>query len=790
MNESSQENKISGREFLVHTFLLLLLLIVAFPAVFFKGYYLSSADILYKVAPWHQYAPPGYTGPQNKLALDPITAFRPAFREVHDAVNRGEWPLWNPYEYAGMPLLANFQSTVLYPFHLPVIFTDVDTAMSLIILIKLWLCGMTAYLCGRMLFHSVAGARFFSVAWMLGGYCFVWAPWPLTDVSAWVPVVFMGAEFLVMEKYRRGFAAICMGGTLLVLAGHPETAFTMGVSISVYFVIRLLLKRSFAVWKPIVVWGSAWLVVVIICAPQIVPFLEYLHNSYTINHPNPKRFNEFFAFNDLVTFWVPRFYGVMGENTFWDMNRKNSNLLMEQYPGIAVWLGVGLLTTVHSSLKKEERSRLIALFIAALLGGLMAYRFPLVRFIQTLPLFWSLRQIYHIGFLLFALPLLGTMGLEAWFSRPRHFRESVWLLACIIFPFFYIAWCYFFNRSLLSSCHLLGYVQQKIMIAAVLSGISVTVIWASTRWFKPAFFWASLTLLLITDLLYSMHGLTPMLPKSQIFPEIPFTRFMEAKKKPCRSDFTNVAIPSGFMPNYKVEEWSGYDGIYPERVIDFQKRFGEKIWERMEPVCSIQYYADYPERRLGIPVDEMVASGVFVRKKNVDGVDIYRNTRAFPRAFLVGSIEPCKDRNEVFQKMMMDDFDPSKTVPTESPPPGILPRSQEKELGTVEITDYKSTHVRLRVHAKARSVLVLADAFYPGWKVRIDNTLSSVFPAYYAFRGVVVPEGIHTVEFDYHPASFWISLYVSLVLLLLCIPFSLLLFGTFPVYCAWDPKKR
>ena len=56
---------------------------------------------------------------------------------------------------------------------------------------------------------------------------------------------------------------------------------------------------------------------------------------------------------------------------------------------------------------------------------------------------------------------------------------------------------------------------------------------------------------------------------------------------------------------------------------------------------------------------------------------------------------------------------------------------------------------------------MLSDAYYPDWDVRIDGERAEIFPAYYVFRGVVVPDGQHTVEFSYFPTSLSIGLLIS-----------------------------
>jgi hypothetical protein len=77
---------------------------------------------------------------------------------------------------------------------------------------------------------------------------------------------------------------------------------------------------------------------------------------------------------------------------------------------------------------------------------------------------------------------------------------------------------------------------------------------------------------------------------------------------------------------------------------------------------------------------------------------------------------------------------------------------------TVQVAD---NSVEVRTTSTARSLLVLADPYYPGWRVTVDGRPATVLPADHAFRGVVVPAGTHTVRFSYLDSRFWFGLVLA-----------------------------
>jgi uncharacterized membrane protein YfhO len=79
---------------------------------------------------------------------------------------------------------------------------------------------------------------------------------------------------------------------------------------------------------------------------------------------------------------------------------------------------------------------------------------------------------------------------------------------------------------------------------------------------------------------------------------------------------------------------------------------------------------------------------------------------------------------------------------------------------------YGEEHVEIDTEASRRSLLVLTDSWFPGWKATVDGHAAPIERVDYLIRGVAVPAGAHRVEFSYAPASWRAGWILSLLALI------------------------
>ncbi len=757
MSDMQPVHRTPWRDVAIHALLLAVIVACAFPGVFLRGEMASPGDILFAIQPWSHYAPPGWQAPQNRLMVDIVTAFV-AYRSVTQfALADGEWPLWNPYQFTGMPLLANCQSAILYPPTLLYGFLNVHVADTVCILLKLWIAGMAAFVCGRGLKLSLPAARFLSIAWMLSSLNLVWCYWGIPDVCAWFPIAFLGAEYILNGNHRRGFFATLVGGTLMFLAGHPESVAALGLGLAAYVFLRLAWK--WRIGEPVViagaVWAAAWVLAVAVAAGQLIPFLEYLQHSYQGPGSHNAGAKPGYPMSSIAAFWLPRFFGLDAQDNYW--GNLDSNRQGMVYAGIPAWLGMALLLARRPS-GRTERMRVLCLGAAAVITILLAFEVWPLNVLFKLPLLNAMKVTYLIEFAMFALPLLAAIGLDRWLEGAPRVRDLAWPVLAGALAAGAVYFVYRFHAKLIEMMHMTPYVGREAALAAGLALATLLVLFIAAVTRRKRLTWALLTVLLAVDLLAAARGLNPTLPRERLFPKTELTSFLAAQPKPCRFGLSEGPIPSGMATIYGIEDLIGYDGLYPDRIMTFMHALKTDVWKAIEPVYGVQFYLNAPEVNA---LHDVADTTRFEKVTTLDGIDVYRNKRALPRAFLVGKLRLVEDAGEMFGLMSRGETDPAREALVERMPENAPPETQTGHLGTCEITRWTTNSVAVSVEATAPGTLVLSDQYYPGWEARIDGQRGEIFPVWRVFRGVVVPEGQHTVEFTYRPATFALGIGLS-----------------------------
>ncbi len=135
---------------------------------------------------------------------------------------------------------------------------------------------------------------------------------------------------------------------------------------------------------------------------------------------------------------------------------------------------------------------------------------------------------------------------------------------------------------------------------------------------------------------------------------------------------------------------------------------------------------------------------------------VYENTQTQPRAFVVGQIDVAANVDEALRWLTMHDV--SQAVVVEGLPYPIRLLVQPHE---APIEDWSADYIRLR--ATGPGWLVLSEVVAPDWIARLDGQPVDIFITDVALRGVYVPWGDHTIEFEYQPRRVYAGVVISVL---------------------------
>lgn len=146
-------------------------------------------------------------------------------------------------------------------------------------------------------------------------------------------------------------------------------------------------------------------------------------------------------------------------------------------------------------------------------------------------------------------------------------------------------------------------------------------------------------------------------------------------------------------------------------------------------------------------------------------------TNPAPRAFLVYGAEVVGNYDAIL-KRLASRHDIHESALLEGPLPEPLPQASALPGTEAAIRRFEPNSLLVEVDAKTNALLVLAEAWYPGWRAEIDGRADACVPANIWMRAVPVPAGRHQVRFyfrqNYLPQGLLISL-VSVALVLVAV---------------------
>ena len=736
-----------------------------------------------------------------------------------DSWREGRMPYWCPEVFAGMPLFAEGQAGPLYPFNWLLFgLLAVPTAYTWSLALHYFLAGTLMYALLRRWQASRAGA-------LLGGLTFAFSGFfvghlihlNLICAAAWLPGFLWCLEDLLTGRWWRGVGGGSLVLALQVFAGHPQiTLYTVFFG-GLYLLWNACLRFDYSTSSPLrcnppiatsgqlphrspdaastsppgsnhsassamqdettefappllslgQVAGAYGLLVaagLMLSAAQTLPFVELARSSaravqtnrlfappvalstlaapYALGRPFTPAYRgpafpwEFCAYVGVV----PLFLALVAIG--WGLPRRDW-----------LWVGVGL----------------------AALG--LTWNFPplLVRGVHSLP---GLNRALVPARALLLFSLAGAVLAAKGLDRLRQSAGSN-----VSWPRFWLAGGAF---VLLSTAVLVPAWRSGALVFPEMTPLAIFGLWGlvggsllwvgKSRWSFPAVI--LLVLGVALDLTWFGLRFNPLCQPEALRQPRDTVEYLLTDQ----SWFRIACVPSPevtdplrlLRPNTNllvglpsVQGYSSFRALRYDRLCPHSLRLELPPRGALD-VLGVKYVIAPPNwQREG-----------FVRAASFDRVAVFRNRRCGPRAWLAEQARFVSGA-EALETVAQGQTDVWRTVLLENTPllPAaplgdtashrssaiLYPKGSKVEKGKVQWERVSPNLLRLTVHPRRPSLLVLAEVFAPGWQAYVDGEPAPIYPANYLLRAVPVPAGQHCVTFAYQPISVRGGIFLTLL---------------------------
>lgn len=724
------------------------LAVLAGPVMVF-GPILASGKTLFWGAPLLQFTP------WRELALKTLAS--------------GELPLWNPLLGMGAPLLANYQSALMYPPNWLILILKVPTAETLLVLLHLiWAgLGMIALIrsmSARPMAQAVGGVAFSMSGYLVARSGFL----SINATMAWMPWILLGFRRLGTELTREdgigrpGRALIGLSGPLAMqwLAGHAQTAWYSLILAGVWGTWELINNRR--VWKAYLALTAASLALAFaIAASQLIPTAEYLLLSQ-----RSSAVSRDLAFT--YSFWPWRFLGLImpglfgspATGDFWGYGNFWEDALYIGILPLLLALAAGW-QSFRGRLKPSPARVLLVLvaFVLVLALGDNSPVFPfLYDHVPTFSLFqaptrWNLITV-------FVLSILASFGADVW--RNAEGRSLYWLRLLTA------------GSGMIAAAALVGAValpgiRESFGQAFMLAGIAFTLsgVLALIRPHVSRDWWqAGVVAFVVADLVIAGRSLNPAAPVgihegaselarqvangARVYMDPAVEQTLKFHRSFRFDRFDELAdwrtVRDWGLPNTPaldgIASANNFDPIRPERF---------DIWmaevERASPEVKASLLS-------------LMGVGYAALDLDGEGLPVYEPVSSPGRIRIVERVIPVERQEDALASLLSGDLDFDREAIIEDWPGGEPPAGRG---GSAEIIQQGAGALKIGVDVPNGGWLLLSDAWYPGWQARVDGQQAAIHPMDYLFRGVWLNPGSTTVTFTYAPFSFRAGLLLSCI---------------------------
>ncbi|MEZ5503560.1 MAG: YfhO family protein [Halioglobus sp.] len=701
------------------------------------------------------------------LGSDAITLVWPNYAFAKASIEAGMLPMWNPYAAVGAPFLGDLSMGMFYPLNWLIFLFAVPLALLVIQFstITIGIVGMWLYT--RYLDLAVPARVLAVVLFSYALFTESFHP-ALGSSFCWMPMLLWLLQRFFDRPVTSGAWALCVVLALCFLAGFPNFFLYTCLILGVYGLV--LVGYCYRDWGFAGVMPRMGLLVMALVLMVGLVAIQLLP-AYELSTLSVRNVESGTGYQS-GSIWENFSIGVMFRNFVLRDHAylyANSTQIIDS--GI-YYLGGALLLLPFAFLPARTR-RVSGALVAALVFMclfLLSRDVAALSFLQKIPLAGSLRihgrGVAYVQFLVIVLSAIGLSAICELAKSSQGSRSSqldgkrlALLTAGAVF---------------LASVVLSIPVSRWLIAGLISSVLLMWLMYARARRFLTVTQLAWLiALLIVTDV--SAHRvnrfLVPAFTRADGGFIVNNARNIKKRSDHYRVLFVPATVGKAYLlanigPRYQIPSITAYSSLTLARWENYLRYFtGQEDFDYMvSHSANTRFYGEFTPAlmRMLLPVPwvlETVSLRYLLSKKEGDTVLV----DALPRAYAVGQYVLAADEQESLAAIKTHRSFLGHMVVLENAVPTFPSRTASAPDNRVTIRRHTANQVELEAELAAPSLVILTDAYYPGWQAFVDGKVAAVYRANSLFRAVEVAAGKHTIVYRYHPASLRWGLIITLV---------------------------
>jgi len=702
----------------------------------------------------------------------------------------GRIDLWNPEVGFGQPLWAE-QGAPFFPLKAFFFAAPSAYTYNLFLVLRFLLAAIGAYILARGRGLEPAYAFCAAALFETSGCMVAQASFGTAGAMCMLPWLLVGARLIADN---RGWVAMVVTSGVVFLAwigGHP----TIGGMVLLAFGVAVA-GHALSVWRQpkqgFFITGKGLVALAIgtcLAAIVILPLLELRDVAITYKDT---------PLGDAI--WTRR---LLANRTNIALTTLVPGMIPElRASGWPLWPwsvapAVGIVTLVLATIGIAKRGIDLSLAAVALLGVVLTLMPPGLAWVHDLPGVGLILPIY--AWPLIALPMTQAAGRGVRTMSEPEIRK--WVVLTLGLVLIGVLWLVFdrhgrsFEPILSAAISRSGYTGVFWPLVLAAFAMSLGCMLTRTR-----FSHYGVGLIIICAIVEMLSIMTPMVgqPPSTVLsaPPSPAVETVRSGLADGQGRFHAVPATLGHANTLmlsNIPDLRSIAGLPVSRYVDYLSAIGrrqrsatlhasEHLIHPLLDLAAVRYVAVTRTARTRGAIAELEQDPSSVLAHEGRSILVFENLAALPRVRVAHRAIHASNRTAARTKLGLFgnsghiSRERNAQVIVEPSAAGVLPR----ELSTpnapsrddVRIVD-RSDPDRLVIDATLEhpGYLVVADTYYPGWRVRVDGIVSEIYPANVAFRAVYLPAGRHRVAFEFHPESMrhggWIFLVTCLFLVAL-----------------------